>query len=304
MIVYRELSTLCHDLGYSARALYYASNTIEKHYHDVEIPKGNGEMRLLHVPDEFLKSIQKSIARNLLDYEEISLYAVAYRIGGSTRINALPHVGKETVMKCDIRKYFDHITFPMLRAKVFPESKYSKSNSVLLSALCIYEDSTPQGAPTSPVISNIILRNFDDRVGAWCAKHHIMYTRYCDDMTFSGSFDPREVKDFIKKELFKEGFFLNTKKTVILHTGKRMEVTGIVVNDKAAIPKPYKRSIRQEMFFCQKYGIASHIKKKRIKENPEKYRSRLLGRINYVLSVEPDNKEMIEYKGWLVSSQP
>lgn len=61
MIVYRELSSLCHDLGYSARALYAASNSIFKHYHTVSIPKSNGEQRVLHVPDKYLKSIQKSI---------------------------------------------------------------------------------------------------------------------------------------------------------------------------------------------------------------------------------------------------
>lgn len=303
MIVYRELSSLCHDLGYSARTLYSASNTTYKHYHDVFIPKGNGEARLLHVPDMFMKSIQKSIARNILAYEEISPYAIAYRGGGSTKKNAAPHIGKETVMKCDIKKFFDHITFPMLRAKVFSETKYSKSNSILLSALCIYQDSIPQGAPTSPAISNIILRDFDDRVGSWCRDRNITYTRYCDDMTFSGSFDPADVKQFIKMELFREGFFLNDKKTVVLHPGQRMEVTGIVVNEKASVSKAYKKSIRQEMFFCRKHGIQSHVDERQIAESPERYRAMLLGRINYILSVEPGNKEMQEYRHWLMAAK-
>jgi len=79
---------LCHDLGYSARALYLLSNTATEHYHDVKLPKANGEFRLLHVPDKYMKSVQRSIARNLLAYEDISSYALAYRPGGSTRNNA------------------------------------------------------------------------------------------------------------------------------------------------------------------------------------------------------------------------
>lgn len=299
MVVYRELSSLCHDLGFSARTLYAASNTVEKHYHDVRIPKGNGETRLLHVPDKFMKAIQRSIARNILAFEKISPYATAYRIGGSTRVNAGPHAGHHKVMKCDIRKFFDHITYPMVRAKVFPAGKYSESNSILLSVLCIYNQSTPQGAPTSPIISNIILRDFDNRVGELCEARGITYTRYCDDMTFSGCFDEHELKIFIKRELLKEGFYLNSKKTVVLHKGQRMEITGIVVNEKISIAKDYKKSIRQELFYCQKYGIQSHLERVGITDAPDVYRLKLLGRINYILSVEPQNDEMRNYKMWL-----
>ena len=301
-IVYKELSTLCHDLGFSARALYFASNTIENHYHDVEIPKGNGETRLLHVPDNFVKAIQKSIAKNILFYYEISPHAVAYRVCGSTKLNAYPHVGKDMVMKCDIRKYFDHITFQMLRNRVFPSSVYSESNSILLSVLCTYRGSIPQGAPTSPVISNIILRDYDLRVGKWCSERNISYTRYCDDMTFSGNFDATKVKAFIKDELKKEGFFLNGKKTVVLHQGQRMEVTGIVVNEKISIPRNYKRRLRQELYYCKKIGWKNHLKKTGIHENVDSYRKKILGRINYVLLIEPNNKEMSELKDWVLNN--
>lgn len=301
MVVYKELSSLCHDLGFSARALYTASNTIENHYHDVYIPKANGEKRLLHVPDDYLKAIQKRIARNILSQEEISPYAVAYRVGGSTKANASPHVGHEMVMKCDIRKFFDHITFPMLREKVFPIRKYSESNSILLSILCVYSHSTPQGAPTSPAISNIILREFDNSIGAWCRGRGITYTRYCDDMTFSGLFNPIELKSQLQRELYNEGFFLNSKKTVVLRQGQKMEVTGIVVNEKVSIPSQYKKNLRQEIYYCKKYGIESHLLKVNKTEATDSYRAKLFGRVNYILSVEPDNEEMKGYKQWLLN---
>lgn len=299
MIVYRELSSLCQDLGYSARALYTLSNTVTEHYHDVSIPKGNGEYRLLHVPDTFMKSVQRSIARNILEYEEISPYAKAYKPGGSTISNAEPHVGAQIVMKLDVRKFFDHITYPMVKEKVFPAEKYSEANRILLSVLCVYSHTVPQGAPTSPVISNIIMKDFDNRVGKWCNEKSITYTRYCDDMTFSGVFKPAEVKKFVGQELFKEGFFLNGQKTVVLHAGQRKEITGIVINDKMSIPKSYKKKIRQELYYCRKYGFDEHIKRIGIKESPERYSRKLLGKINYALCVEPQNKELKDGKDWI-----
>ena len=248
MIVYKELSSLCHDLGFSARALYTASNSVDQHYHTVKIPKENGEMRTLHVPDRYMKTIQKSIAKNLLAYEEISPYAIAYRFGGSTKANAAPHVGHPVILKMDIRKFFDHITYPMVKEKVFPEKKYAEANRILLSILCVYDHTIPQGAPTSPAISNIILREYDDIVGKWCENHAITYTRYCDDMTFSGDFEPAPVIQFVKETLFERGFFVNAKKTVVLRNGQRKEVTGIIVNKKISVPASYKKSLRQELY--------------------------------------------------------
>ncbi|MBQ2258039.1 MAG: RNA-directed DNA polymerase [Lachnospiraceae bacterium] len=304
MIVYKELSSLCHDLGFSARALYTASNSVDQHYHTVEIPKGNGETRTLHVPDPYMKTIQKSIAKNLLAYEEVSPYAIAYRFGGSTKANAAPHVGHPVILKMDIRKFFDHITYPMVKEKVFPEKKYAESNRILLSILCVYDHTIPQGAPTSPAISNIILREYDDIVGKWCENQAITYTRYCDDMTFSGDFEPAPVIAFVKKALFEQGFFVNNKKTVVLRNGQRKEVTRIIVNQKISVPASYKKSLRQELYYCEKFGIESHLKHIKANENEEHYIERLLGRVNYILSVEPDNQEMKKYRQWLLNQKP
>lgn len=296
MIVYRELSSLCQDLGYSARTLYSASNTIQKHYHPVELVKSNGEIRLLHVPDKFLKSIQKRISDVLLLQEPISCYATAYRVGGSTSRNASVHIGKKKLLKMDIRKFFDHITYPMVKDKVFTEDKYSEPIRILLSVLCIYTHRLPQGAPTSPAISNIIMRDFDEKVGKWCTDKGIAYSRYCDDMTFSGDFDEKEIIRFVESELMNAGFFLNHKKTVCLHDGQRKEVTGIVVNEKVSVPADYKKKIRQEIYYLNKYGLDSHAIRKSNDQSKDKYLDGLLGRVNYVLSVEPHNEEMINYR--------
>lgn len=299
MIVYREFSSLIKDLGFSGKTLYSLSNNIHKHYRAVKIPKENGEFRQLHVPDAFLKSVQHRINEKLLFMEEISPYATAYRCGGSTKVNANPHIGKRVVLKLDIKNFFDNLIYPIIKDKAFPEERYSEQNRVLLALLCVYKESLPQGAPTSPTISNIIMCEFDNAVGEWCRTKRIAYTRYCDDMTFSGDFDVREVKSFVKSELRKLGLFLNDRKTVTVRKGQKQIVTGIVVNSKLNIPKEYKTKIRQEMYYCMKYGVDSHLEKCGITDAEDKYVLKLLGRVNYVLSVEPKNQTMKKYREWL-----
>lgn len=299
MVVYRELSSLEKDLGVSAKTLYTLSNQIYKHYRNVKIPKGNGEFRELSVPDAMLKAVQTKIAHNLLAYEPVSAYAKAYRPGGSPLKNAQPHIGREMLLKMDIRHFFDHVYYPIVKENAFPAERYSESNRILLSLLCVYKDALPQGAPTSPAISNIIMRDFDDTVGAWCKQRGIAYTRYCDDMTFSGVFDHQEVKLFVKEQLRKNGFFSNDRKTTFVKNGQRKTVTGIVVNDRANIPSAYRRKLRQELYYCKTYGLSSHIARAGIGVGEQTYLHQLMGRVNYVLSVDAHNREMQEAKCWI-----
>ena len=302
MITYKELSSLEEDLGFSRKALYSLSNRVDFHYREVLIPKGSGEFRKLNVPDDELKAVQRKIAEVILPLREISPYAAAYRPGGSPLRGALPHVGKKCMLKLDIRHFFDKITYAQVRKAAFPPWAFSEANSALLSSLCCFNDCLPQGAPSSPAISNIVMFDFDNTVGKWCGKRGISYTRYCDDLTFSGDFEPGEVKDFVASELRKLGFYLNEKKTVFVRDGQRMSVTGIVVNKKPGISSAYKRKLRQEMYYCTKFGIAEHLIVKGIRETEEAYLRKLLGRVSYVLSVEPDNREFAEYRNKLISS--
>ena len=115
MIVYNELTSLCEDLGFSAKALYAVSSHINNHYHTVKIPKKNGDYRELSVPDPFLKSIQKKISEVLLPLEEVSLYATAYIVGCSNVKNAKLHIGKPIILKLDIRKFFDKVYYPLVK---------------------------------------------------------------------------------------------------------------------------------------------------------------------------------------------
>lgn len=300
MIVYRELSSIEKDLGFSAKTLYGLSNTLEKHYHTVYLPKSDGSKRKLSVPDLILKLVQKSIADNILIQYPISKYAKAYKPGSSIQKNARPHVGKKKILKLDIEGFFDHILYSRVKDTVFYEEKYSESIRILLTMLCYYNDSLPQGAPTSPAITNIIMYDFDETVGAFCNEKNIAYTRYCDDMTFSGCFEEREIISFVKGELRKLGLFLKNRKTAVVPATKRQCVTGIVVNEKMNITKDYRKKVRQEVYYIRKFGLDGCLNNMGISDK-ERYLLSLKGRIAFVLQTIPNNCEFIEYKNFLDS---
>jgi len=299
MIVYRELSSLEQDLGISAKMLYAVSNNLGKHYHKAKLPKRNGGCRNLSVPDEVLKGIQKRISEVLLIHMPVSRYAKAYRFGSSTLRNAKHHVGKRVVLKLDILHFFDSIRYSTVKDKVFPREIYAEPLRILLTMLCYYKDALPQGAPSSPSITNIILYEFDELVGQWCRERDIAYSRYCDDMTFSGNFDPAEVIRFVRPELKKMGFLLNEQKTKVQRPGQQQSVTGIVVNEKLSIPADYRRKLRQELYYCKKFGIREHLQKTGLEIPEDTYRMQLLGKVNYVLQVHPRDPEMLDARKWL-----
>lgn len=300
MIVYRELSSVEADLGFGAKELYALSNSIERHYRAVKLPKRDGTYRSLSVPSQKLKAVQRAIAEKLLTHMPVSRYATAYRYGASVQKNAKAHIGKDKILKLDIFHFFDSIRYQQVKDKVFTAERFSEPIRILLSMLCYYRDVLPQGAPTSPAITNIIMCEFDDTVGKWCAERGITYTRYCDDMTFSGSFDHGEVIAFVGDELHKIGFILNAKKTAVVSSAKRQTVTGIVVNKKLAVISDYRRALRQEVYYCKKYGTAEHLRRTGSGMTAKQYLQSLLGRIAFALETSP-SPAMLEAKRFVMS---
>lgn len=300
MIVYRELSSLERDLGFSAKTLYGLSNRLGRHYRRVQIPKRDGGIRTLSVPDAPLKAVQGQIARVLLPQLPVSGYAKAYRDCSSVLDNARPHVGRPAVLKLDILKFFDSVRYSAVKDAAFPAWKYSEPLRILLAMLCYYQESLPQGAPTSPAISNLVLYGFDRRVGAWCRGRGIAYTRYCDDMAFSGDFDAGEVISQVEGELGKQGLLLNRRKTKLLRPGTRQIVTGVVVNEKPHAPAGYRRRLRQELYYCQKYGVAGHLERIGCPDTAGQYTRRLLGKVDFALQIDPSDQSLQQARAWLL----
>ena len=222
---------------------------------------------------------------------------MAYRKNINLKDNAFPHLNNKIILKLDIKNFFDNITFDMVYKTCFREEVYTKSFGVLLTKLCTYNNKLPQGSPASSYISNIVMRYFDEAVGQYCSSNNINYTRYSDDLTFSGDFNVSDVINFVKDELKRKGFKLNYDKIHVIKNNKRQVVTGIVVNRKINVSKEYKRKIRQEMYYINKYGINNHLNRLNI-SNKTKYLNNLLGRINYVFDVTND-KIFLKYRDYL-----
>lgn len=284
------------DIKKINKILYGISNNIDLNYEEIIIKKKNKNLRYLNEPSPILKGIQKRILKNVLEEKMISKCAYAYKKGLSTILNAKSHVGCKVILKLDIENFFDNINFYKVYNSCFNENLYPKKLGMLLTNLCVYNDRLPQGSPTSGYISNIVLRNFDCNIDAYCKDKNINYTRYSDDMTFSGDFDIRKLIKYVNELLYKERFRLNKSKIKVVLNTTRQQVTGIVVNEKINLSKNYKRKIRQEVYYVLKYGVKSHIEKRNINLSCNRYLSVLLGKINYVLTVNPNDKEFINYK--------
>ena len=289
----------CKDLKKYIKTIYSISNNIEKNYKIYKIKKRNGKYRTIYEPNSILKQIQKQILINILNNKSISKYAKAYHKGIQLKDNAIFHINKEMILKLDIENFFENISFLDIYNSCFPIEYFPKSVGMILTYLCTYNNHLTQGSPTSPYISNLVMKEFDEELGNWCNLRNISYTRYSDDMTFSGQFNPSELIVKVRKMLYKLGLSLNNDKIHIIHKSSRQNVTGIVVNEKMQVNIKYRNKIRQEIYYIKKFGLSSHLKKCDINIKPKKYLNGLYGRILYVLQINETDKEFIKYKQFL-----
>ena len=300
MIVYTKIETLAHDLEIPARTLYALSNAPQRHYHKAVLRKKDGGTRTLLVPDEPTKIVQRAILDHLLSREIVSSAAAAYRPSVGPERGARIHVDAKKVLTLDVRGFFDHIRYPDVKNCAFPKERYSEPLRILLARLCCPFESLPQGAPTSPAISNLVMRDFDETLLSYCAARGIAYTRYCDDMTFSGDFDEKELTKFVADLLGARGMTLNRKKTRVKTNAQRQRVTGLVVNERVRTDRDYRRTLRQELYYCQKYGVAAHMERKQIEGDPATYASSLLGRVNRALYFETGDAALENGREFLI----
>ncbi|MCM2285939.1 MAG: retron St85 family RNA-directed DNA polymerase [Desulfobacula sp.] len=283
-------------LGYNLDLLYRISNRPSKFYRSFSIPKKNGKKRLIKEPYPTLKEIQYWVLNNILEKNEPSKYAKAYIKNKTLSENARFHKGQQVVIKIDIKDFFGTIKFPKVY-HAFYQMGYSETVSGMLAKLCCLNDCLPQGAPTSPYISNLISRSIDKRIGNYSIKNNLRYTRYSDDLTLSGNIEEKTIPKIIHMVriiLQKNGFQIQKSKLKILRNSNRQSVTGIVVNHKLSVCREYKKAIRQEVYYIQKYGLDSHLE--RINCQKKNYINHLKGKINWILSIEKKNKEFQGYR--------
>ena len=270
------------------------SNHITKYYNSFTIKKRNGKDRNILSPYTELKKIQFNILNDLLYDKRISEYAKAYVKNISLIDNVKIHMGYKYILKLDISNFFENISYVDVY-NIFKEYGFSNGLCGVLAHLTTYDEYLPQGAPTSPYLSNLVMRKFDYIIGKWCKKHNINYTRYSDDMTFSMNEYNKELIRFVRVNLYKYGLELNNEKICLINNSSQQKITGIVVNNKIQVDSKYRKTIRQEVYYINKYGIDEHIKRINI-EDKKKYLDSLFGRIQFVLCVDSRNKEFIKYR--------
>ena len=270
-----------------------------QYYRKITLRKKNGGIRIINAPDELMKSVQNTINRNILSKIPVSQYAKAYKTGAKLYDNAKIHVGKKYLLKMDISDFFGSITFEQVYNNAFNTKFFPKQIGAFLTEFCCLNGVLPQGAPTSPAISNLVFKNFDNNIGLWCKNNGINYSRYCDDLTFSSDKPIYHVYEKVKKMLEEMGFELNEKKTRFVTNANRQSVTGLTVNEKVSVSREYKRKLRQDIYYILKFGENDKrvLEEQRRKLNADlsytDYLNIIRGKINFVLSVEPENEYFV-----------
>ena len=292
-----DVYQLANVVGLSRRTVFSLSKKAGTHYKLIVLRKKNGGFRPLHAPDSDLKNVQTKILEKILNKIPISEFATAYVKGKSLSDNAAPHVNHKYLLKMDITDFFGSITYLQVISSAFNSKMYPPQIGAILTSLCCFYEVLPQGAPTSPMLSNIVMKSFDDAIGYWCKKRNITYTRYCDDLTFSADVPLYNLYLKVSEMLGSRGFEVNKSKTKFITNSSAQRVTGLTVNEKVAIPRDYKAELRQDVYYALKFGIADSI----IRENKTEYMengvanisgyyNHLKGKIVYVLGIEKENQ--------------
>lgn len=285
-----------HLVGYQEYFVLQLSNS-KNAYKEFKIPKRNGSMRTIDEPLPSLKEIQDWILQNILmpvSSAKVSPFAKAFIKGQNIRDNAKFHRNQDKLICLDIKDFFPSVNYKQV-FHLFREFGYSKKVSTLLSRLCTYRWCLPQGAPTSPMLSNMIFYGIDRSISNYCLERKIRFTRYADDLTFSGNLmKSSEVIPFVRKILSKNGFKLNNNKTKVIGRGRCQEVTGITVNSKLQAARRYRMKIRQEVYYIKRFGIENHIKRISFSGSTKYYLHHLIGKLNFVLMVNKKDERAKE----------
>jgi len=291
-IIYNT-SHLSALVGYNKLYLKRAAKFTKYFYRHFTIPKKNKKERQISEPLPSLKEIQNWILNEILYKVRVSKYAKAYIHGRSIKDHVRYHDNEPAVLTLDIKDFFGKIKFEYVES-VFLKMGYSKLLSNLFAKLCCLDNKLPQGAPTSPYITNIIMLDFDEVIASYCRKQKIKYTRYADDLAFSGKLKKDEIIDLVTSELNKLELNINVKKVHFMKSTQRQIISGIIVNKRVQVPKTKRNDIRNIMYFIKKYGISDHLK--RINGNRANYLKHLIGQVNYIVTINPKDEEFLEYK--------
>ena len=260
-------------------------------YHTYPLPKKSGGTRLVTAPDDRLKRLQRRILRNGFDQEFIHPSAHGFKRGRSILTNAQIHVRQPCVVNVDIKAFFPNTSHKnILRAcSYLQDGKLSDGAKRVLADICSYGGGLPTGAPTSPAIANLVLRSADTSIAKAAKVNGINYTRYADDLTFSGESNVLQILPFVTKVLSQLGYCLDPKKTNIFRRGRRQIVTGLVVNEKPNLPRRIRRRLRAAVH-QRSNGEKTHWHGRPMSGNE------LMGRLAMLQLVQPEEAKALKHQ--------
>jgi retron-type reverse transcriptase len=214
-------------------------------YTNYELQKKSGGSRAISAPAPHLKQVQRALL-NLLYKEEFSSAAIGFMPGKSIRDNACQHVGRDIVVNADIKDFFPSTSYKQVYAlsRRLVGEGLSPLAARLFSEICCHNGHLATGAPTSPAVSNLILKSLDQTLLNISEKLEVSYSRYADDFTFSGDSAAVWMLKPLQYCLTKIGYELDPKKTNIFRRGRRQTVTGAVVNEKVSLARPLRKKLR------------------------------------------------------------
>ena len=241
-----DFSVLIHISKYT---IYQLSHHSDKYYKIYEIPKKAGGVRIICQPSKKLKGLQSWILVNILNKIQVSPSCKGFRKGSSTLDNALPHIGANTILNLDLKDFFPTVTAKQVY-NIFKTIGYNNLIATVFSNICTYEQKLPQGSPCSPMLANLSTWTLDLRIQGYVGKRGISYTRYADDLSFSGLNPSKVVKiiPMIKTIIEDEKFIVNHKKTRIAGSSRAKTITGLVINeDHVGIGKKKYKYLRSKI---------------------------------------------------------
>lgn len=261
-------------------------------YHEIKIPKKNGSFRTIDIPSVDLKYIQRWILDNILNRMHISEYANGFVRNKSILTNAQNHINSDCIINIDLKDFFPTVKFEQVFG-IFKYYGYTKELSYTLAKLCTYRGILPQGSPASPAITNITCLKLDKRLAALSRKYEATFSRYADDITFSGKKAIVHLLPYAMDIIRDEGFAVNPDKTRVAFKHQRQEVTGLIVNgDSVRVSQQFKKHFRQEIYYCKKYGVKSHLE--HTEDQHSFYKEHMYGQAYFVNMVEPSlGKELL-----------
>lgn len=245
------------------------SNTSKNRcYRSFAIQKKSGGTRIISAPRGNLRWIQYFLLIIFESLYEASDYTFGFVKTKSIVDNASIHVGSNYVFNVDLKDFFTSITRDMITGRLcLPPFSFNRNLADLIAGLCCDSfwntekekvDALPQGAPTSPILSNAVCDRLDEQLANLALKFGVRYSRYADDLTFSSNHNVYQKGGTFYKELKmivrNNGLSLNPRKTRLQHKSERQDVTGLIVNEKVNINRAWIKDVRAILHIWEKYG--------------------------------------------------